>query len=106
LLVSNGKHNNPQDIIIDVNDDGGKENVCPPSIKKKTPSAMNTVDPTSCVTATVMEKRNQMLQLAEQRRHDNEERARRAEERAQYLQLLEMLHSGRIDQATYDALKP
>ncbi len=35
LLVSDGKHNNLQDIIIDVNDDGGKENVCPPSIKKK-----------------------------------------------------------------------
>jgi hypothetical protein len=36
LLVSNGKHNNPQDIVIDVDDDGGKENVCPPSIKKNT----------------------------------------------------------------------
>jgi hypothetical protein len=38
-------------------------------------SAMNTVDPTSRVIATVMEQHNQMLQLAEQRRHDAEERA-------------------------------
>jgi hypothetical protein len=36
LLVSDGKHNKPQDIVIDVDDDGGKENVCPPSIKKNT----------------------------------------------------------------------
>ena len=119
LLVSDGKHNNPKDIIIDVDDDEGKENVCPPSIKKKHrttvagtdlfnmfTSAMNTVDPTSRVIATVMEQRNQMLQLAEQRRHDAEEPARHAEERAQHLQLLEMLHSGKIDHATYDALKP
>jgi hypothetical protein len=67
---------------------------------------MNTADPTSRVIATVMEQFNQMLQLAEQHRHDTEERACRAEELAQHLQLLEMLHSGKIDQATYDALKP
>jgi len=36
LLDSDGKNNNPQDIIIYVDDDGGKENVCPPSIKKNT----------------------------------------------------------------------
>jgi pyruvate-formate lyase len=67
---------------------------------------MNTVDPTSCVIATVMEQRNQMLQLAEQCQHDAEERARNVEEQAQHLQLLEMLHSGKIDQTAYDALKP
>jgi hypothetical protein len=69
-------------------------------------SAMNTVDPTSCVIATVMEQHNQMLQLAEQHQHDAEECARSAEEQAQHLQLLEMLLSGKIDQAAYDALKP
>jgi len=36
LLISDGKHNNLQHIVIDVDDDGGKENVCPPSIKKNT----------------------------------------------------------------------
>ncbi len=50
-------------------------------------SAMNTVDPTSCVIATVMEQHNQMLQLAEQHAHDAEECARSAEEQAQHLQL-------------------
>ena len=43
-------------------------------------SAMNTVDNTSHVIATVMEQHNQMLQLAEQRRHDAEEHARSAED--------------------------
>jgi hypothetical protein len=35
LLISNGKHNNPLNVIIDVDDDGGKENICPPTIKIK-----------------------------------------------------------------------
>jgi len=93
LLISDGKHNNLQHIVIDVDDDGGKENVCPPSIKKKHratvartdlfnmfTSAMNTVDHTSHVIATVMEQHNQMLQLAEQHRHDAEECACHAKE--------------------------
>ena len=67
---------------------------------------MKTVDSTSRVIATVMEQHNQMLQLAEQHWHDAEERACHAKEWAQNLQLLEMLHSRKIDQATYDALKP
>ncbi len=54
----------------------------------------------------MMQQRTQFLELAEQRRHDAEEHARRAEERSQHLQLLQMLHSGKIDQATYDASKP
>jgi len=74
-LISDGKHSNLQTIIIDVDNDGGKENVCPPFIKEKHrttaagrdlfnmfTSAMNTVDPTSRVIATVMKQRNQMLQ--------------------------------------------
>jgi hypothetical protein len=69
-------------------------------------SAMNNVDPTTGTITKMMEQRTQLMQLAEQRRLDAEERAHRAEERSQHLQLLQMLHSGKIDQATYDASKP
>ncbi len=64
------------------------------------------MDPATGSIAAMMQQRTQFLELAEQRRHDAEERARRAEERSQHLQLLQMLHSDKIDQATYDALKP
>jgi hypothetical protein len=67
---------------------------------------MNNVDPTSHIITTVMEQRNQMMQLAEQCWHDAEEHAHHAKERVQHLQLLELPHSRKIDQATYDALKP
>jgi hypothetical protein len=43
-------------------------------------SAMNNIDPTSHVIATVMEQRNQMMHLAEPCHHDAEERACCAEE--------------------------
>jgi hypothetical protein len=122
--VSNGKtkaHNNLHSGVtsIDVDDDdGGKENVCPSSIKKHRTtvagtdlfsmftSAMSKVDPTNSSIETLIEQRTQFLQLAEHRCHDAEECARRAEEHLQHLQLLQMLHSSKIDQATYDALKP
>ncbi len=113
-------HNNLQSSgVININEDeGGKENICRSSTKKHHTtvagtdlfamftSAMNNVDPTTGYIANMMEQRNQLMQLAEQHRLDAEERARRAEERSQHLQLLQMLHSGKIDQATYDALKP
>ncbi len=69
-------------------------------------SMINSVDPTTGTITTMMEQRTQFLQLAEQCSHDAKERAHCAEEHLQHLQLLQMLHSGKIDQATYDALKP
>ncbi len=123
MMASNGKakvlNNLHHSGIINADEDeGSKENICPSSVKKHCTtvagtdlfsmftSAMSKVDPTTGSIATLMEQCTQFLQLAEQRRHDAEEHARHAEEHSQHLQLLQMLHSGKIDQATYDALKP
>jgi hypothetical protein len=120
MTVSNSKpkaHNNSQKNTINVDEDG-KENICHLSIKKHHTtiagtdlfsmftSAMNNVDPTTGTIAKMMEQRTQFMQLAEQHHLDTEEHAHHAEEGLQHLQLLQMLHSGKIDQATYDALKP
>ncbi len=67
-------------------------------------SAMSNVDPTTGSIATMMQQCTQFLELTEQWHLDTEECAHHAKERSQHLQL--MLHSGKIDQATYDALKP
>ncbi len=103
--VSIGKaYNNLQNGVIDVDVDEGKENICPSSTKKHRTtvagtdlfsmftSAMSKVDPTMNSIATLMQQRNPFLELAEQRCHEAEECARRAEERSQHLQLLQMLH--------------
>jgi hypothetical protein len=120
-MASNGKpkvHNNLQNGVIDVNVDEGKENICPLSTKKHHTtvagtdlfsmftSAMSKVDPTTNNITMMMQQRTQFLELAEQRHHEAEECARSAEERSQHLQLLQLLHSVKIDQSTYDALKP
>ncbi len=69
-------------------------------------SVIKSVDPTTSSNATMMQQCTQFLQLAEQHRDDAEERTHHAKEHSQHLQLWQMLHSGKIDQATYDALKP
>jgi hypothetical protein len=111
-------HNNLHSDFFTVDVDEGKENLCPTSIKKHRTtvagtdlfgmftSAMKQTDPTMTALTTMMEQRNKLLELAEQRRIDAEERALRNEERSQHLQLLQLLRAGTIDQQTYEALKP
>jgi hypothetical protein len=69
-------------------------------------SAMSKVDPTTNSIATLMQQCTQFLELAEQRHREAEERAHHTEEPSQHLKLIQLLHSGKIDQATYDELKP
>jgi hypothetical protein len=102
-------HNNLQSDVINIDEDeDGKENICPLSVKKHHTtvsgtdficmftSAISKVDPTTGSIATLMQQCTQFLELAEQHCHDAEERAHCSKERLQHLQLLQM-HSGKID---------
>jgi hypothetical protein len=87
MLVSTDKiHNNLQSDAINVDEDNdGKENICPLSVKKHCTtvadtdlfsmfiSAIKNVDPTTSSITTMMQQCTQFLELAEQHHHEAEE---------------------------------